>query len=264
MLNVKSILGQRDILFITFDTLRFDVAAGAMRNNQTPFLQSLLPKGEWEKRHSPASFTYAAHHAFFTGFLPTPAEPGPHERLFALDFPGSATTGERTLTFDAPDIISGFRKHNYQSLCIGGVGFFNKLTPLGCTLPAMFDESQWTPEFGVTDKNSADNQFTYAAQYLKRAAANQRVFMFINLSAMHQPNYHHLDGAVSDSTASQAAALGAVDAALAKHSKSFEDREWLCVFTSDHGTVYGEDKYQGHRLAHETVWTVPYAEFLWG
>lgn len=264
MLDAKSVLGQRDILFITFDTLRFDVASQAMRDNQTPCLKSLLPGGRWERRHSPASFTYAAHHAFFTGFLPTPAEPGPHERLFALDFPGSATTGERTLTFDAPDIISGFKQHNYQSLCIGGVGFFNKLTPLGCNLPGMFDESIWTAEFSVTDKSSPDNQFSYAAQYLQRIDAQQRVFLFINLSAMHQPNFHHLDGAVTDSAASQAAALQAVDTALAKHSKSFEDRKWLCVFTSDHGTAYGEDKYEGHRLAHETVWTVPYAQFLWG
>lgn len=264
MLNAKSLLGQRDILFITFDTLRFDVASNAMRNNQTPFLRSLLPNGAWEKRHSPASFTYAAHHAFFTGFLPTPAATGPHERLFALDFPGSATTGERTLTFDAPDIISGFKQHNYQSLCIGGVGFFNKLTPLGCTLPNMFDESHWTPELGVTDKNSADNQLSYAAHYLQRSPTDQRVFLFINLSAMHQPNHHYLDGAVADSPASQAAALQSVDKALAKYCGSFEDRKWLCVFTSDHGTAYGEDKYEGHRLAHETVWTVPYAEFLWG
>ena len=264
MLDGKTILGQRDILFITFDTLRYDVAARAMLSDETPCLASLLPDGRWDKRHSPASFTYAAHHAFFTGFLPTPIGSGSHQRLFALDFPGSTTSGDRTLKFNAPDIISGFKQHNYKSLCIGGVGFFNKLTPLGSTLPNLFDESIWSPEFGVTEQNSPDNQFAYAAKYLQKTPAEQRCFLFINLSAMHQPNCHYLEGATSDNVDSQRAALRVVDAAFAKHRQSFEKRKWLCVFTSDHGTAYGEDNYEGHRLAHETVWTVPYGEFLWG
>jgi len=62
----------------------------------------------------------------------------------------------------------------------------------------------------------------------------------------------------------QAAALAAVDKALQAISSQFEKRKWLCVFTSDHGTAYGEGGYEGHRLAHEMVWRVPYAEFLWG
>jgi hypothetical protein len=33
------------------------------------------------------------------------------------------------------------------------------------------------------------------------------------------------------------------------------------IACSDHGTAYGEDGHHGHRLAHEVVWTVPYAEF---
>ena len=264
MLDAKSALGRRDILFITFDTLRYDVAAKAMANSQTPMLKSLLPGGRWEERHSPASFTYAAHHAFFTGFLPTPVQPQNHNRLFALSFPGSATTGTRTLEFDAPNIIAGFRQHGYKSLCIGGVGFFNKLTPLGRNLPDMFDQSVWKPEFGVTDINAADNQFAYAAEFINAAPDNQRLFLFINLSAMHQPNFHYVDGAKMDSPATQGAALAAVDKALGKYRAAFEKRQWLCVFTSDHGTAYGDDGYDGHRIAHPSVWTVPYAEFLWG
>jgi len=36
----------------------------------------------------------------------------------------------------------------------------------------------------------------------------------------------------------------------------------FAIVCSDHGTAYGEDGYRGHRLAHEVVWTVPYAEIL--
>ena len=264
MLNANDHIGTRDILFISFDTLRYDVAVKMMAKGRTPFLQSLLPGGQWEKRHSPGSFTYTAHHGFFAGFLPTPETPGPHERLFALRFPGSETTGNRTAVFDAPDIIAGLRARNYESYCIGGVGFFNKLTPLGSVLPNMFDASIWSPEMGVTDPKSQDHQMSCAADYLSKKPPSSRQFLFINLSAMHQPNCHYVDGQITDNPDSQGAALAAVDAALSRHRAEFEKRKWLCIFTSDHGTAYGEDGFQGHRLAHETVWSVPYAEFLWG
>ena len=263
LLNANDHIGTRDILFITFDTLRYDVAKAAMAAGQTPFLNSLLPNGKWEARHTPGSFTYAAHHAFFAGFLPTPENGGHHERLFALDFPGSETTGARTLTFDKPNIISGYKALGYHALCIGGVGFFNKLTPLGRVLPNLFDESQWQPEFGVTDKNSPTHQLDYIAKRLDEIDSAQRLFLFLNLSAMHQPNCYYVNGAEHDTAATQGAALAAVDRALEAAAPAFQKRKWLCVFTSDHGTAYGDAGYEGHRLAHESVWRVPYAEFLW-
>src|SRR5215471_21868574 len=89
-------VGTHDILLLTLDTLRYDVAQECLRQGRTPNLAGLLPGGAWEERHSPASFTFAAHTAFFAGFLPTPARPGRHPRLFALRFPGSETATERT------------------------------------------------------------------------------------------------------------------------------------------------------------------------
>jgi len=67
----------------------------------------MLPASGWERRHSPASFTYAAHQAFFAGFLPTPASPGPHPRLFAAIDYSSYADGEVILWeanpyFDVP------------------------------------------------------------------------------------------------------------------------------------------------------------------
>ena len=36
----------------------------------------------------------------------------------------------------------------------------------------------------------------------------------------------------------------------------------FAILTSDHGTLYGEDGYIGHRVAHPLVTTVPYAEVI--
>ena len=91
--DMNAVVDSHDLLFVTLDTLRYDVAAELVAAGRTPALARVLPGGMWERRHTPASFTYAAHHAFFAGFLPTPVTPGPHPRLFAAGFPGSDSTG---------------------------------------------------------------------------------------------------------------------------------------------------------------------------
>lgn len=262
MLNACQALGKCDVLFMTLDTLRYDVAMKGLELGMTPNLAKVLPGGQWELRHSPASFTYAAHHAFFAGFLPTPATPGRHARLFAAKFQGSETTGDRTCVFDAPDIVCGFAMHGYHTICIGGVGFFNKCTPLGNVLPGLFAESHWDESLGVTDANSTANQVRLAASRLGEIPSDTRVFLFVNVSALHQPNCMYLPGAREDSPDSQLAALSYVDSCLPELFEALRRRgPTLCVITSDHGTAYGEDGFTGHRLAHPVVWNVPYAEF---
>ncbi len=259
----RDLIGTHDVVMITLDSLRYDVACGALAGGRTPFLESLLPGGRWEKRHSPGSFTYAAHHAFFAGFLPTPAEPGLHPRLFAARFEGSETTGDSTCVLDAPDIVTGLAGRGYHTACIGGVGFFNKRTLLGGVLPGLFAESHWSPELGVTDPCSTANQVRLAVSVTERTARDRRLFLFVNVSAIHQPNRCYLPGAAEDNAATQAAALAYVDAQLPPLFDALRRRgPLLGIVCSDHGTAYGEDGFFGHRLAHPAVWTVPYAEFV--
>ena len=263
MLDVCSLIGTHDVALVTLDTLRYDVARDALARGQTPALAGLLPGGAWERRHSPGSFTYAAHHAFFAGFLPTPEGPGPHPRLFAARFPGSETTVDGTFVFDAPDIVSGFAAAGYATVCIGGVGFFNRRSPLGRVLPGLFAESHWEESFGVTSRHSTESQVRRILEVLDRLPAARRLFLFLNVSALHQPNCIFADGATEDSPATQAAALAYVDRWLPVALNALRRRApVLCILCSDHGTAYGEDGYVGHRLGHPVVWTVPYAELV--
>ena len=263
MKNKNNIIGQHDIVFITFDTLRYDVAQGLFNQGETPNLETLLATKGWEKRHTPGSFTYAAHHAFFAGFLPTPAKAGKHPRLFATKFLGSETTTENTIVFEEADIVNGLKNKGYHTICLGGVGFFNKQTPLSKVFPSLFDESHWSPKFGVTNPDSTKEQFQFAAKRLSEIPKDQRVFLFINLSALHQPNYFYLDGAKEDSLESHGAALKYIDSQIPLLVRAILDRApAFCIFCADHGTTYGEDGYFGHRLAHPKVWEVPYSEFF--
>src|SRR5438445_783196 len=97
---MKDLIGHADILFITLDTLRYDAAQQAWKEGRLPTLEPYLGSNGWEKRQTPGSFTYAAHHAFFAGFLPTPVGNRPHSRLFAARFAGSESVVETTFVFE--------------------------------------------------------------------------------------------------------------------------------------------------------------------
>jgi arylsulfatase A-like enzyme len=263
MRDMNAVIGGHDLLLVTLDTLRYDVAAELAAAGRTPNLAGALPGGRWERRHTPGSFTYAAHTAFLAGFLPTPTGPGPHPRPFAARFPGSETTADGTWVFDAAELPTGLAQIGYHTVCIGGVGFFNKLTPLGSALPALFAESHWAPEFGVTDPASLENQITCAERVLAARPVGRPLFMLVNVAALHQPNWFYLPGATraaGDSRATHAAALEYVDRHIGRLFAAMR-RPCLVIICSDHGTAYGEDGRTGHRFAHEVVWTVPYGEF---
>lgn len=265
VLDMHAVVGSHDVLFITLDTLRFDAAQRCFDEGRLPTLSRHLPAGGWERRHTPATFTYAAHQAFFAGFLPTPARPGPHPRLFALAFAGSETIDANTFVFpDHADIVAGFAAQGYHTLCIGGVGFFNRANPLGHALPDLFAEAHWQPAFGVTAPDSTDAQVgLVCARLAADDLRDRRCFTFVNVSALHQPNLHYLPGATEDDLDSHCAALAYVDRALAPLFEAARQRApTFVVICSDHGTAYGEDGYRGHRLAHDVVMHVPYAHFL--
>ena len=260
---MRGVIGSHDLLFVTLDTLRFDVADRLLTAGRTPGLAARLPGG-WERRHTPASFTYAAHHAFFAGFLPTPAAPGRHERPFAARFAGSETTGPDTWVFDAADLPGALADAGYHTVCLGGVGFFNPGAPLGRVLPGLFAEAHWEPSFGVTAPGCVDAQADRLAEIIAGLPAGRPLFTFLNVAAMHQPNRHYLPGTPADTVDSHAAALEYTDRALGRVFALAGGRGRPCrvIVCSDHGTLYGEDGHVGHRVAHEAVWTVPYGEFV--
>lgn len=258
---MDNVIGDMDFLFVTLDTLRYDVAQAAWENGELKTFESHLGSEGWERRHTPASFTYAAHHAFFSGFLPTPTHAGPHPRLFASRFTGSESTTAETFIFDEPTLPEALSKRGYRTICIGGTGFFNPSSSLGRVLPGLFDESHWSAQLGVTDRRSEINQFELAQ---KRIAVDSKpTYTFINVAAIHQPNWFYGGNRQEDTLQSHRAALVAVDCAIESLLKfCSRRRKTLCIICSDHGTAYGEQGFFGHRCAHQVVWDVPYAEFV--
>ena len=266
-LDMNAIVGTHDLALIVLDTLRYDVAAEELLAGRTPNLAALFPGG-WERRHSPGTFTLAAHAAFFAGVLPTPASPGRHRRRLALGFEGSETIGAGTCVLEGATIVEGLAARGYHTLCVGGVGFFNLQNPLGRALPGLFAERHWDPSTGVTDPASFEHQIAIVERSLGALPPERRAFTFVNVAALHQPNHFYLEreggaAAGADTRASHAAALRHVDRHMPRLCAALSRRgPVFAIVCSDHGTLYGEDGYVGHRVAHPLVTTVPYAEAL--
>lgn len=257
-----------DLLMVTFDALRFDTAEEALRQGETPFLNQLIPQG-WEMRHTPGSFTYAAHAAFFAGFWPTPIQPwaeDPVERPFALRFHGSRSIGPKTWLLDGETIVEGLRGLGFYTICIGGVGFFNSMNPLGSVFPRLFEESHWSPKFGVAELHSTRAQVDQAVRCIDSVATDRPLFLFLNISATHAPTQMYLPSENRESVATQKAALRYADRYLPHLFEALKKRQRAgrAFMMSDHGTLFGEDGFSGHRIAHPAVWNIPYAEAQWG
>jgi hypothetical protein len=259
--SLKGAWGRSDVVLLTLDALRYDVAAETLASGKAPHLATLIPHG-FERRHTPATFTFAAHQAFFAGFFPTPIGPGPHLRSIALRAAGSRTLGPDTLVMDAPSIVEGFRSGGYHTICIGGTTFFDSMSPLGCVMPGLFDEAHWSRELGVTSRRAPALQIRLAAQRLAALPAERRAFLFVNVSATHPPARIFVKGARHESTQTQLAALREVDRQLPLLLETLRARGGAVgIVCSDHGTCFGEDGLVGHRFAHDKILSVPYAEF---
>lgn len=262
VIDMNLILPEHDLLWLVLDSLRFDVAEREWAIGGTPNLRRLIGESGWQRCHAPGNFTFPSHQSFFAGFLPTPSDPGMgRERLFAARFAGSESTGPGTKVFDEDNVIAGLRGIGFHTICIGGVGFFNKKTALSRVLPGYFDESHWREEFGVTCRDSPGHQCAFAAERIAAFPSQQRLLLFVNFSAVHQPNSFYLRDSGIDDMESHAAALRAIDREIPVLMSAFADRPRpvFHVTCSDHGTAYGESGFTGHRVSVSEVWDVPYA-----
>ncbi|MFI9825283.1 STM4013/SEN3800 family hydrolase [Streptomyces sp. NPDC052013] len=251
-----------NILFVTFDSLRHDVAHAAMEEGLTPRLAEFLPGGQWEHRQTPGTFTLPAHMAFFSGFLPKLPQPQQPARLWECRPPAFKEVPPETFVFEAPNLLDGLAMHGYRTVCMGGVTYFSQETPLGSVLPALFHEAHWRPEFCSPEIDSTRHQVDQALDIADRHTGRGPLFLFVNVSATHVPHGHYL-GSSQDTTASQAAALSYADGHVGRLLDQLASRErWLVIMCADHGDAYGDDGYHGRGIAHPVVWNVPFASWV--
>lgn len=263
-IDMKEIVGKANILFVCIDCLRYDVAHEEELNGGTPVLNSY---GSWSKRQAPGNFTYPSHQAMFSGFFPVEDGIKNIQNSEMLFFPENIGMGRNApdgaFGFSKPTWIEALADCGYETYCIGGVGFFDKRTPLGSVFPGYFKYSYWNPSFGCMVKESAENQTNFALHKLSGIPKDQKVMMYINYCAIHYPNYYYIEGAKKDSLEAHRLALRDVDTQLGRLFAEFQSRnDTFVICLSDHGTCYGEDGVWFHCVNHPIVLTVPYKHFL--
>lgn len=263
--DMNKVVGTLDILFICLDTLRYDVAVKEEAEGGTPVLNRY---GRWEKRQAPGNFTYPSHHAMFAGFLPCSFDAKNLADRELLFFPKAIGMGrnapEGVYAFAGSTIMEGLEKDGYETWCVGGVSFFDKRSDLGRVFPSFFQKSYWNPSFGCPVKESTKNQVDFILKRIASADPEKKIFLYLNVDAIHYPNNFYLEGASFDSVESHGAALRYVDGELGRLFTEWKEKRGgaFVICCSDHGTCYGEDGCQFHGINHPVVNTVPYKHFF--
>jgi arylsulfatase A-like enzyme len=256
--DMNAVVGEQDLLLVTLDTLRYDVAVELAAAGRLPNLARVLPAGTWEQRHTPATLPFAAHTAFLAGYLPTPPDEPGRSRLFAARRAESESTNAHTWLFDTPDLPSALTKAGYHTACIGGITCFDKQGAHDSVLPGMFAESHWDPELGATSPISFEAQVARAELVVGGLDPDRRLFLLVDVAALHHPNWFHTPGAKAtdgDTRETHAAALEYVDRHIGRLFRAVSCRRpCFAILTSTHGTAYGNDGY-------DVLRPVPYAEF---
>lgn len=263
-IDMNDIVGRCNILFVCIDSLRYDVAKEEQDQGRTPVLNCY---GRWRECQAPGNFTYPSHQAMFAGFLPVDSgirDMKQREKLFFSEDIGmgrKAPSG--AFSFQGPTFVQGLEAVGYETYCIGGLSFFDKRSDIGKVMPAYFKHSYWNPSFGCKVKDSPRNQIDFAVKKLGEIPERELVMMYINISAIHYPNYFYLEGERKDSVESHGAALRYVDRELERLFEAFRKKgDTFVICCSDHGTCYGEDGYLYHGFNHPIVNTVPYKHFI--
>lgn len=263
-IDMNKIVGSHNILFVCIDSLRYDAAYEEEITGGTPVLNRY---GSWRRCQAPGNFTYPSHQAMFAGFLPVDEEikdMKKREKLFFSEDIGMGRKAPRgAFLFSHPTWVQELADRGYETYCIGGVSFFDNRTDIGRVMPSYFKHSYWKPSFGCRVKESAQNQVDYALRMLSQAESGKNIMMYINISAIHYPNYFYTDNGKRDSLEAHRYALRYVDSQLGRLFEGFAELgDTFVICCSDHGTCYGEDGVWYHGVNHPIVNTVPYKHFI--
>ena len=263
--DMNRVVGSCDILFICLDTLRYDAAVQEEKDGGTPIRNRY---GSSEKCQAPGNFTYPSHHAMFAGFLTCRYDAKNVADREMLFFPQSIGLGKKTpggaYGFSGSTIMEGLEKDGYDTWCVGGVSFFDKRSDIGKVFPGFFQKSYWNPSFGCPVKDSTKNQVDFILKKIESAEKETHIFLYLNVDAIHYPNYFYLDGASHDDLRSHMAALRYVDGELGRLFDGWKKQrgDTFVICCSDHGTCYGEDGCQFHGIHHPAVNMIPYKHFF--
>lgn len=261
----------RNLIFITFDSLRWDVFNEA----HAPVLKGL---GTWKKAYTQGTYTFPAHMSFFVGKLPQALDDTPGYDCVATRIgPGGQTQRnipwlrvenpearrKSALDLKGRNLAEGFANRGYTTFCTGAVSWFNPALPAGRYLTDSFQEVRFFGGPENASHKSARRQLEWAAD--RTAKCGGPYFLFINFGETHfrfvhegcpweHEPFNYGDPAVCRQR--QRACLEYLDRLLGPFLA--ENRDADLILCSDHGEALGEGGLWGHGFYHPMVMEVPF------
>ncbi len=276
--SIKQLHDDLNILFITFDSCRYDSFVQA----KTPNLDRYAPVYEAD---TPGTYTLPAHASFFTGIFPLVNEPIPYlnrftKQLITMKKAGQALSHAKgrftiELEADSHDMIYGLNRQGYYTVGTGSATWFAKEV-----LTKHFQDFQYSHAL------SAIKQCNFINRKLRANSQKKPFFAFMNFSETHTPYMHY--GSDREEFAMQArdymkfppliepnlqASFGAklkqaqitavehLDALMGEFLPLLPPKTFV-IITADHGEAFGEDGYWGHGVYHPSVMKVPMMGFV--
>lgn len=255
----QSYLGKYNFLFLTLDSLRYDVTQLA----NTPNLDNLFSScgiAGFQKVYAQGTFTLPSHVAMFKGFFPeSRSASGYYNRedmkMFNLNHMWKDI--ERHIGIDFPhseNIIRGFSENGYHTIGIGSVGWFNSSSASSRFWKTdYFDDFYWGPELHEQEPRSFEAQIGRTQRMLAKRSPRKKKVVFVNCGSTHYPyagNARSIQG--------QALALQYVDEHILALIELLPP-PLFAILCADHGDCMGEDGLIGHGFYHPKVMEVPMA-----
>jgi arylsulfatase A-like enzyme len=253
-------------ILITLDSCRWDT----FQNAACPFMKR---SSRFCRCWSHATFTMAAHQAFFAGKLPHSFDGNRYfdtaaaghrgrivrDQIWRLTNPESHRPSRIALT--GRSIKDGFRQLGYTTIGTGAMNWFDPARSASAPLRDDFDCFAFFANQHTGDGRNIELQTEWAAQQVSQI--DSPYFLFINVGETHhryQAKGHRCSADWGDAAAcrrAQQASLEYVDAVLGNLFAGLKD--YFAVICGDHGDCWGEDNLWGHGFFHPKVMEVPMA-----
>jgi hypothetical protein len=276
--------GARNLVFVVLDSLRYDTFVDAQP-------QTLAALGRPERRWSYASWTAPSHYNLLMGLLPHSSPPEVYaSEYYKEDFRRySERLGIEGMEFSRvlPSIfLPTYLKHGlgYSTHAMVSMPVLNphtvinrdfdsyELMPTHNDMAAMLDKltfSEERPSFYLL--NVGETHYPYALpdedpSQWPRISGVHGVFKRLDdkdgETAPTEPREFFDQATLAELRDRQVKAVEYLDGVLARLFDALPSDTWVIV-TSDHGELFGEDRYFGHGpVAHEKVFEVPFVEGL--
>jgi len=285
-------LAQKNVVFITLDSCRYDTAEAA----HIPNIRSV---GAMRRTFTHGSYTVPAHTAFFSGHLPValdhpflPYYSETREQLWRIQTGPAQDPKKCGVLLTGNDVLQGYRALSFYVLGVGGVTQFSQ----GSFLQNHFGNDflyygQNLDEEPLQPREASSFPLNNIKAIVNRIDQHQKWFLFINCPETHYPydigkgipqrildsfslwckslNLGQEDNASCDDLGflktlhhMQIQALEYIDTGIGELLEALpKNREILVIICGDHGENFGEEfegiKRWGHIFPSPKVMQVP-------